>query len=163
MKNLTVVSLFLMLGIGQTVNVLSVQAQQRSNTLNQTWTDGNGFTSVSWSFVEDGEEIYSSAVYTEINQNTLNIYNTYQLDPFGKYARCGGLGCDLGKGQLIATLKFESKGSSFVVKEASGNASFLKGSQCKLVESYLKVLECTSTQNPSGNRMPSIFRFSPGS
>jgi hypothetical protein len=154
----------LLIGVAQLLSISIAQGQQRSESLGQAWSDGNkNFTLYSWLRAEDESEIYSSPVYTEINQNTLNVHNTYRLDPFGKNARCGGLGCDLGKGQLIATLRFDSKGDSFLIKEASGNAAFLKGSQCRLIRGYVQVLECTSTQNPSGSKMPSIFRFSPGS
>jgi hypothetical protein len=99
----------------------------------------------------------------QIKQNTLNIYNTYKLDPFGKNARCGGLGCDLGKGALVATLKFEPKGSSFIVREASGKAGFLTGARCRIVDGYAPVLECASNKSPASSNMQSVFRFAPGS
>lgn len=82
----------------------------------------------------------------------------------GKYSRCGGLGCDLGKGQLIAALNFESRGNVLIIQSATGKAAFLNGARCKLVESDLKILECTSKQNPNPDaKIPSIFRFTPGS
>ncbi|MBE9009140.1 hypothetical protein IQ250_02850 [Pseudanabaenaceae cyanobacterium LEGE 13415] len=144
-------------------NAPLVSAQQSNRTLRQAWSDANGFVSFGWLRAEDGGEIYSSAVYVEVKQNTLNIYNTYKLDPFGKNARCGGLGCDLGKGQVVGTLNFEPQGSQFIVRNASGQASFLKGARCRVAEGYVKVLECTSTQNPASRAgMSSIFRFTPG-
>ncbi len=139
-------------------------AQQRNSSLIQAWSDANKtFVSFSWLRAEDNQEIYSSALYTEISQNTLSIYNTYKLEPFGKNARCGGLGCDLGKGQLVGSLKFEPKGSRFIVHEASGKAGFMVGAQCSVVDSYALVLECVSSKTPASSNMPSIFRFSPGS
>ncbi|AMA08913.1 hypothetical protein [Picosynechococcus sp. PCC 73109] len=142
----------------------SVLAQQKAFVLQEAWGFSRGFASFDWLRAEDKETIYSSAVYTEINRNTLAVYNTYKQDPFGKYARCGGLGCDLGKGQLIATLNFESRGNLLIVQSATGKAAFLNGALCKLVESYLTVLECTSKQNPNPDaKIPSIFRFAPGS
>jgi hypothetical protein len=140
----------------------SVLAQQSNLTLSETWEDGKGFTSFEWLRAENKRELYSSAVYIEVNRNTLNIYNTYKLDPFGKYARCGGLGCDLGRGGLVTTLNFESRGNLFTVQSATGKAGFLKGAQCRIMRSYLKILECISFQNPAGVNMSSIFRFSPG-
>lgn len=142
----------------------SVFAQQSNLSLSKAWEDGNGFTSFEWLSAKDNETIYSSAVYTEVNQNTLSIYNTYNRAPLGQYARCGGLGCDLGKGQLVATVKFERKGSGFIVREASSKAGFLVGAQCRLVDSYMVILECKSNKSPAIGtvNIPSIFRFAPG-
>lgn len=154
----------LIVGFIQSAITSSAIAQQGNRSLSQAWSDANkAFMSFSWLRPEGNQIIYSSALYTETNQNTLSIYNTYKLDPFGKNARCGGLGCDLGKGQLIAILKLESKGSRFIVREASGKAGFLAGAQCRLVADYMTVLECISNKSPVSSNMPSIFRFAPGS
>jgi hypothetical protein len=154
----------LVIGVIQGTIISPVSAQQTNKSLSQVWGDANkAFISFSWLRAEDDREIYSSALYTEISQNTVSIYNTYRLEPFGKSARCGGLGCDLGKGQLVGTLKFEPKGNRFIVREASGKAGFLAGAQCGVIEGYALILECTSSKTPASSNMPSIFRFAPGS
>lgn len=141
-----------------------VFAQRKDLTLQEAWGFTRGFTSFDWLRAEDKKTIYSSVVYTEINQRTLKVHSTYKQDPFGKSSRCSGLGCDLSKGQLIATLNFESRGNLLIVQSATGKAAFLNGARCKLVESNINFLECTSKQNPnSAAKIPSIFRFAPGS
>lgn len=164
MKSLrALITVLSFIGVSYATNAPFVSAQQNNRTLREAWSDANGFTSFDWVRAEDGGEVYSSAVYVDIKQNTLNIYNTYKLDPFGKYARCGGLGCDLGKGQVVGILNFESQGSQFIVRNASGQVSFLKGARCRISERHVKVLECTSTQNPASRAdIFSIFRFTPG-
>jgi hypothetical protein len=163
MKKTIFLATLLVVGFAQNSITSPAFAQQRNSSLSEVWGDANkGFVSFSWLRAEDNREIYSSALYTEISQNTLSIYNTYKLEPFGKNARCGGLGCDLGKGQLVGSLKFDPKGSRFIVREASGKAGFLAGAQCRVVESYMKVLECLSSKTPASSDMPSIFRFAPG-
>lgn len=164
MQRLLFFTTSLTIGFAQSAITSSAFAQQGNRSLSQAWSDANkAFVSFSWSRAEDNQEIYSSALHTEISQNTLSIYNTHKLDPFGKNARCGGLGCDLGKGQLVATLKFEPKGNRFIVREASSKAGFLTGAQCRLVAGYMVVLECTSNKSPASSNMPSIFRFTPSS
>ena len=165
MQKMTFFRTLVVVGVVQGMISSPILAQDRNSPLGQVWPDANkAFLLFSWSRVEDNEEIYSSALYTEISQNTLNIYNTYKLEPFGKSARCGGLGCDLAKGQLVASLKFESNGNRFVVRESSGKAGFLTGAKCRVLEeNYLLVLECRSNKTPDSINMPSIFRFAPGS
>ena len=154
----------LALGFIQNSSTSFVLAQPNNSDISQAWSSAKKtFVSFSWLRAEDKREIYSSALYTEINQNTLSIYNTHKLEPFGKNARCGGLGCDQGKGEMIGTLKFEPNRNRFIVREASGKAGFLKGAQCQIVDDYMLVLECTSNKSPATINMPSIFRFSPGS
>lgn len=159
----SLVKILIIMGFSQELNTSLVSAQQKNLTLSDAWTDGNGFTLFNWLRSEGAGIIYSSAVYIEVKQNTLTVYNTYKLDPFGRYARCGGLGCDLGKGQLISILNFVYQDNLFIVKSASGKAKFLQGAQCRVLKDYMKFLECKSTQNPTPNTSTSsIFRFAPG-
>ena len=158
---LTLSAGLVIISINQRTDAAFVIAQNGS-TLSQAWLDGNGFTSFQWLRAEDRGKLHSSVVYTEVKQNTLKIYNTYQRDPMGKNARCGGLGCDLNKGQLVGTLNFESRGGTFTVRSASGNTAYLKGARCRLTQNFMQTLECTSNQNPANTNMTSIFLFVPG-
>jgi hypothetical protein len=163
MKSLLSLTALLTFGLVQNIVILPVFSQQRNIPLSQAWTDAHqNFVTYRW-LSPGGDTIYSSTLYTEISQNTLSIYNTYVRDPFGSNAICGGLGCDLGKGQLIATLRFESQGSRFIIRQTSGRTDFLLGAQCHLVDSYMTVLVCTSNNSPMPYSRPNIFRFSPAS
>lgn len=134
----------------------------QAQTLETVWTDATGFAYFDWLRAEDNRELYSSSLYLSVSGNTLSIYNTYNAEPLGRLARCGGLGCDLGTGSLVATLEFVQQGSNlFTVQSASSRASFLQGAQCRIVGNVLQALECFSEQGPSAD-MPSVFRFSPG-
>ena len=100
----------------------------QARTLEAGWVDSSGFTSFAWLRSDDNRELYSSAVYLSLSGNKLSIYNTYNAAPLGQLARCGGLGCDLGKGQLLATLEVVPQGSNrYLVTNASQKASFLQG------------------------------------
>jgi hypothetical protein len=106
MRKSTFFTTLLAIGCIQSLIISSAFSQPKNSSLSQTWSNANKtFVLFSWSRAEDNREIYSSALYTEVSQNTLKIYNTYKLEPFGKNARCGGLGCDLGQGQLVGTLE----------------------------------------------------------
>jgi hypothetical protein len=138
-------------------------AQQRTSTLESAWTDGTGFTSYTWSRASDGGSFYSSSIYTVVSGNTLSIYNTYMSEPLGQFARCGGLGCDLERGELVATIEFAYQSSNtFVVQSASPRASFLQDAQCRITGEYMKVLECSAPRGPSVQNLPSIYTFVPG-
>lgn len=131
-------------------------------TLETGWGDGSGFAYYTWLRSEDDREPYSSAVYLSLSGNSLSIYNTYNAAPLGHLTRCGGLGCDLGKGQLLATLEVVPQGSNrYTVVSTSQKTSFLQGAQCRVAESYMQVFECFSSSGPSAD-LPGIFRFSPG-
>jgi hypothetical protein len=142
---------------------LTIQVTQQTDlTLEAAWAN-RGFTAFSWIRMDDSHSLYNGTVYTEVTGNTLSIYNSYLRSPLGQLARCGGLGCDLGKGALIATLEVEPQGNSFIVKSASGSASFLQGAVCNVLQTdYPPVLECISNQSPAFSNIPSRFRFSPG-
>ena len=134
----------------------------QSQTLETVWADGSGFASYEWFRTEDEGELYASAVYLSLSDNSLSIYNTYNAAPLGHSARCGGLGCDLGKGQLLATLEVVSQGSNrYTVVNTSEKTSFLQGAQCRVAGSYFQFFECFSLSGPSAD-LPSTFRFSPG-
>ena len=82
------------------------QAQPNSATLEQRWTDGQGFATYTWMRAEDRGNLYSSDIVIRVSGNRATFFNTFKVAPFGKYARCGGLDCDLGVGQQIAQLDF---------------------------------------------------------
>jgi len=164
---------------GTLISVASIQAGYTTpvyrieSDLAKAWVDGSGFATFSWIRGEDKGTLYQSAIYLELNRNKLSIYNTYNRAPLGMYTRCGGLGCDLGKGSLVGTLNFKKQQDTFIVESATGQSSFLKGAQCTLDESRLLVsaiLECRTNKTPlplppigtPRNDMPSIFIFSPG-
>lgn len=134
----------------------------QSQTLETAWAYDSGFANYAWLRTEDEGELYSSAVYLSLSGNSINIYNTYNAAPLGHSARCGGLGCDLGKGQLLATIEVAPQGGNrYSVVAASQKASFLQGAQCRVAGSFPQVFECFSSSGPSAD-LPSIFRFSPG-
>jgi hypothetical protein len=148
-------------------STLEVKAQglqvAQTPSLQSTWADGSGFSSFTWSRAEDGGEIYSSAVYLSLSGNRLSIYNTYNAAPLGHSARCGGLGCDLERGQLVADLEVVKQDQNlFTVISTSGNADFLQGASCAVEESYLQVFKCFSLRGPN-SEIPSVFEFAPGS
>lgn len=163
MKNIVISVLsagFLLMGTSgaRAQGVLLAQAR----TLETGWTDGAGFANYAWLRTEDEGELYASAVYLSLSGNSLSIYNTYNAAPLGQLARCGGLGCDLGKGQLLATLEVVPQGNNrYTVTSASQKASFLQGAQCRVVEDYMQVFECFASSGPMAD-LPSTFRFSPG-
>jgi len=135
--------------------------QQSSQSLQSRWSDGVGFVTLNWLRASDRATLYSSTVYLSVTGNRISVFNTYAKEPFGQLARCGGLGCDLGKGALVATLDLVPKGNSLSVQNASAKASFLKGATCSVVEDYLQVLECSSSKGAQGS-LPSLFVFAPG-
>jgi len=168
-------------------------AQQTSTTLEEAWPHG-GFASYQWLRLQQAwpdndfatyewrpsyqnrDVLYSSSVYIEVVGNTLKIYKANLSEPLGQRSRCGGLGCDLAKGSLVATLNLEHRRTLeidpnrqpfplivnlFVVGETSERASFLQGAQCRTV---YHMLECVSTQIPpiSTTNLPSFYRFTLG-
>lgn len=163
MKNIVISALsaaFLLMGTSgaKAQGVPLAQAQ----TLETGWADGSGFANYTWLRSEDDGELYSSAVYLSLSGNTLSIYNTYNAAPLGQLARCGGLGCDLGKGQLLATLEVVPRGSNrYTVINTSQKTSFLQGAQCNVAGSYFQFFECFSPSGPIFDS-PSTFRFTPG-
>ena len=158
---ISILSTALLLSCTSEVKAQSLQVAQ-NQTLQDSWADAPGFASFTWARDEDGREIYSSAVYLSLSGNQLSIYNTYNAAPLGHLARCGGLGCDLGRGQLLANLEVVKQNRNlFTVTSTSDKVSFLQGAQCRIDESYLQVFECFSLRGPN-SEMPSVFRFSPG-
>ena len=134
----------------------------QAQTLETDWAISSSFADYKWLRTEDEEEFYSSAVYLSLSGNSLSIYNSYKAAPLGQQARCGGFGCDLGKGQLLATLEVIPQGNKrYTVASASQKASFLQGAQCRLAGSHFYFFECFSSRGPIGDT-PSTFRFTPG-
>jgi len=142
-------------------------AQRNQLTLENEFVEW-AFVGYEWLSANDRSSIYESTIYIEVKGNTMSIYNTYNREPLGRIASCGGLGCDLGKGSLLATLSFANQGNAYVVRDASQKAAFLKGSRCKVVPDAMPVLECFSNQAPTPGdgrnylNMPSIIKFVPG-
>lgn len=158
----SVLSASLLLSANSVVIAQEVLVAQ-TQTLETSWRDGAGYTDFSWLRSEGNRELYSSTVYIAVSGNSVDIYNTYNAAPLGQLARCGRLGCDLGRGQLIAELSVVPQGGNrYVVQSASQSASFLQGAQCRVAESYVQVFECFSLSGPNAD-LPSVFRFSPGS
>ena len=142
---------------------LQSRAQQNGVTLGQKWDGANGFAVYEWVRIEDREKLYSNAIAIKTSGIKASFFNTFKTAPFGQFARCGGLGCDLGVGRKIAQVDFAPRGDYFVVTRASGGLAFLLGSACYLVGNYMLILECGSAKTPAGNvDMPSIYRFVPG-
>jgi hypothetical protein len=149
----------------QMVAAIPASAQHRTSTLTSSWSNAGStaFMRFTWRRIDGNTALYSSDLATELTGNTLRLFNTYKRDPFGKYARCGGLGCDLGRGQLLSTISFEPRGGLFIVRNASGTASFLTGAQCTLRGTRdMQELVCRTSQTPTSVAMPSAFIFSPG-
>ncbi len=158
---ISILSAALLLSCGLEVKAQRLQVAQ-NQTLQDSWADAPGFASFTWIRDEDGGEMYSSTVYLSLSGNNLDIYNTYNAAPLGHLARCGDLGCDLERGQLLANLEVVKQDQNlFTVKSTSDKVSFLQGAQCRIDESYLQVFECFSLRGPN-SEMPSVFTFSPG-
>lgn len=131
-------------------------AQQTSPTLEEAWPYDNNFVVYEW-LRSDRSKLYSHALEVQLAGNKLSLYNTHLSEPLGQNVRCGGFGCDLATGSLVAALTFERQGNLFVVREASERASFLQGAKCKITA---HILECTSTKSPPRSaNFPGIFRF----
>lgn len=116
-------------------------AQQKQSTLENDFTTDT-FAHYEWVSPDSGEPIYESGIYIVVQGNKMSIYNTYNRYPLGTAAQCGGFGCDLGKGSLLATLDFVKQGNDYIVRNASQRAAFLQGSRCKVVEFATTILEC---------------------
>lgn len=133
-----------------------------AQSLPDFWT-GQGFAFLQWLRVEDESVLYRSEVFMTTDSNQLNVYNTFKKEPFGSLARCGGLGCDLEQGNLVATLTFASgQNGTLLVSAATGSARFMQGARCQIEQSYLPVLTCYTEQGPNSINVPSMIRFSPG-
>ncbi len=163
MKRIVISILSVGLLLSHTLDAKSQRTQvAQTQTLETNWSDAPGFADFTWHRAEDDGEVYSSVVYLSLSGNKLSIYNTYNAAPLGHLARCGGLGCDLGTGQLLGILEVTQQDRNlFIVTNASDKTSFLQGAQCRVEESYLQVFECFSLRGPDAE-VPSVFRFSPG-
>ena len=53
---------------------------------------------------EDNKVLYKSIIFLEPEEEKISIYRAIGKDPLGRYTRCGGLGCDLEKQDLIGTI-----------------------------------------------------------
>lgn len=125
----------------------------------------DGFYSYSWQRSDNERPLYQSAVFALSRGNKLCIYQTVQQDPFGSLALCGGLGCDLDRGELIAALEFEpSADGTLIVESTTGLASFMRGAVCQVDASYLPTLVCRSSQSPNSQiQGDAIIVFAPAS
>ena len=135
----------------------------QAQTLQSSWGI-SGFAEYSWHRANDGRELYSSPVYISLSGNSLNIYNTYNTAPLGQQTACGGFGCDLGRGQLLATLTVVPQGTDhYTVVSASQDVDYLQGAQCRINQdlAVFGAFECFSLSGPNIDQ-PSIYRFIPG-
>ncbi|NER81882.1 MAG: hypothetical protein F6K42_20420 [Leptolyngbya sp. SIO1D8] len=120
----------------------------------------DGFYSYSWQLPENERPIYQNAVFVLSRGNNLCVYQTVQLDPFGSLALCGGLGCDLEKGELIAELEFTPNADgTLLVQSTTGLASFMRGAVCQVDASYLPTLVCRSPQSPNSQVQGDVIIF----
>lgn len=125
----------------------------------------NGFFSYTWLRPEDREPLYKSAVFAVSKGNKLCVYESVHQDPFGSLARCGGLGCDLKKGELVAILEFKpNTDGTLLVQSATGSTSFMRGAVCQVDKSYLPKLVCRPSQSPASQvQGDAIIVFAPAS
>ncbi|ACB54597.1 hypothetical protein cce_5251 (plasmid) [Crocosphaera subtropica ATCC 51142] len=111
--------------------------------------------------------IYKSVVYLERKNNIIYIYNTYLRRPLGQANGCGGLGCDMGKGSLLGTLKLQRRGNFLVVTEATEQAKILNNVKCQVQgDDTVPVLSCIGTfqseLNPNAFPFTVIYEFGSG-
>jgi hypothetical protein len=83
---------------------------------------------------EDNKVLYQSTVFLKPVGEKVSIYRTVKKDPLGKFIRCGGLGCDLEKHDLIGTLNIKNSSSGLRVVRATGSSKFLLNSICSYQE-----------------------------
>lgn len=101
----------------------------------------------------DGSILYSSTVFLEVAGNQVYVYNTYLRDPLGSFSRCGGLGCDLGRGSRIGSLSFRNtvhnQSPIYSILNSDGQASFMQGSICQVIDdNVFDKLMCRTLQGP---------------
>jgi hypothetical protein len=125
----------------------------------------HGFISYQWLRPEDKEPLYQSTLFMTTNGNIMCLYQSAYKDPFGSLARCGGLGCDLNRGELVSILEFkQNTDGKLVVHSPTGSASFLRGAVCQVDADYVPTLVCRSSQSPSPEvQGDAIIIFAPAS
>jgi len=125
----------------------------------------DGFFSYTWLRLEDEKPFHESVVFAVSKGNTLCLYQSIQQDPFGSLALCGGLGCDLKRGELVAILEFKpNTDGTLLVQSVTGLVSFMRGAVCQVDASYLPTLVCRSSQSPSSQvQGDAIIVFAPAS
>ena len=113
---------------------------------------------------EDNKVLYQSAVFLQPVGDKVSIYREIKKDPLGKFTRCGGLGCDLEKQDLIGTLDIANSSSGLRVVGATGSSKFLLNSICSYQEGPNDYsLFCRSKTLPNGVTMDTAVAFIPGS
>lgn len=126
----------------------------------------HGFISYQW-FREgdESEPVYRTTLFMTAKGNKMCLYQTDYEDPFGSLARCGGLGCDLKRGELASILEFKpNNDGKLVVHSTTGLGSFLKGAVCQVGANYISTMVCRSSQSPSPEvQDAAIIVFAPAS
>ncbi|MFN6564216.1 MAG: hypothetical protein RMY28_031105 [Nostoc sp. ChiSLP01] len=124
-----------------------------------------GFISYQWLRPGNKEPLYQSTLFMTSKGNKLCLYQSAYQDPFGSLALCGGLGCDLKRGELVSILEFKpSNDGKLVVHSTTGSASFLRGAVCQIDADYVPTLVCRSSQSPSRQvQGDAIIVFAPAS
>lgn len=113
---------------------------------------------------EDNKVLYKSIVFLEPEEEKISIYRAIGKDPLGRYTRCGGLGCDLEKQDLIGTINITNRSSGLRVVNATGASKFLLNSTCSAKEDrFATSLFCRSKTLPNGQAMNTVVAFIPGS
>ena len=113
---------------------------------------------------EDNKVLYKSIVFLEPEGEKISIYRAIGKDPLGRYTRCGGLGCDLEKQDLIGTVNITNSSSGLRVVAATGASKFLLNSTCSAKEDrFATSLFCRSKTLPNGQAMNTVVAFIPGS
>jgi hypothetical protein len=119
-------------------------------TLENIW-GVSGFMSLSLSMPSNNDSFVNNAIYTEIQNNKIFVYNSTPIDPFGSISACGGLGCDLKKADLVSIIELKPiDNQKYIVISATSFAYFMVGSSCQIIESYLPILSCLTTKNYPG-------------
>lgn len=134
--------------------------------LQSEWNFGSGgFATYNWSRPGGERPAYSKPVYLVVRGNLMCIHQTLSRAPFGSQYRCGGLGCDLKRGELISVIGFtDSSEGELIVDSADGAAAFMRGAVCTIETSYLPVMTCNVSRNPVPTLdEESVITFAPAS
>lgn len=110
-------------------------ALTQSTTLQQQWIDF-GFVQLEFYHYNNQtrkqEQLTSTAIYVEVIQNTVKVYNVTVPNPM-EMGGCGGFGCDMKKINLVNIIEFKPSGTNkFIITKATNSANYLLSSSCTL-------------------------------